>query len=77
MTPRWVVEKKGLIGAVKWFDENKRFGFIYPSEDDGKDVFLHAANILDKYVPQQGDRIQYDLGSDKSGRNVALNIIKI
>jgi CspA family cold shock protein len=33
-------------GTVKWFNEDKRFGFITPDEGD-KDLFVHQTGIAD------------------------------
>ena len=31
-------------GTVKWFNEDKRFGFITPDEA-GKDLFVHQSGV--------------------------------
>lgn len=36
------IEHMPKVGALKWFDEGKNFGFIVPDEG-GKDVFLHGS----------------------------------
>ena len=62
-------------GRVKFFNENKGYGFIIP-DDGGQDVFLHirdieASGIYDTLKPDQ--RLSYDLGTVK-GKTVAKNI---
>ena len=36
-----------LKGTVKWFNNQKGYGFISPAEGgDGKDLFVHMSSIM-------------------------------
>jgi CspA family cold shock protein len=63
------------IGTVKWFNVQKGFGFIAP-ESGGKDVFLHISAVERAGIgnPQEGQRLSFDLESDRQGRASATNI---
>jgi cold shock CspA family protein len=62
-------------GAVKWFDAKKGFGFIAPDLGP-RDVFVHASALkaagLDGLVP--GQRLEFELAQDGSGRPIALGL---
>ncbi len=62
-------------GTVKWFNAQKGFGFIQP-DDGGKDVFVHISAVERAGIenPQEGQKIQYELESDRQGRTSAGNL---
>ena len=52
-----------MTGKVKFFNEQKGFGFI--AGDDGKDVFVHKTNTLDHI--KKDDAVEFDLEDGKKG----------
>jgi len=63
-----------MRGKVKWFNNQKGFGFITP-DDGGKDVFVHHTSIqMEGYKTlAEKQEVEYDLEqSDKGPR--AINV---
>ena len=52
-------------GKIKWFDNEKGFGFIVQDED-GQDLFVHHSET-EGYVLQEGDAVEYEIGEGKKG----------
>ncbi len=63
-------------GTVKWFNAQKGYGFIQPDEG-GKDVFVHISAVERSNVPHptDGQRITYELETDRQGRTSAVNLV--
>lgn len=54
-------------GTVKWFNEEKGFGFILPDEG-GKDLFCHRSNVeTDDRRLMDGQRVTYEIGEGRKG----------
>jgi CspA family cold shock protein len=55
-------------GTVKWFNEQKGFGFIAP-EGGGDDLFIHQSNIdMDGHrTLDEGQTVEYEVGEGKKG----------
>jgi len=59
-------------GTVKWFNSQKGFGFIQPS-DGSKDVFVHISAVERAGMNglNEGQKISYDLVTDrKTGKRL-------
>jgi cold shock protein len=50
-------------GRVKWFNEQKGYGFI--EQPDGRDLFVHYKECRGKLC--QGDLVEYILGEGQKG----------
>jgi cold shock protein len=60
-------------GTVKFFNEDKGFGFIV-QDDGGKDLFVHASEITHGPIAD-GDKVEYEIGESKKGP-CAVNVRK-
>ena len=62
-------------GVVKWFSQEKGYGFIVPN-DGGKDLFVHWKGIAGDARPknlEDGQHVEFDVGESHKGP-VAENV---
>lgn len=63
-------------GVVKWFSNQKGYGFITP--ENGKDVFVHHTAIQgDGYKSlDEGQQVEFDIEKGPKGEQ-ATNVVKL
>ena len=62
-------------GTVKWFSEQKGYGFITP--ESGADVFIHHSDIQGEGYKnlQDGQAVTFEIGNGPKGEH-AKNVCK-
>jgi CspA family cold shock protein len=58
-------------GTVKFFNEEKGFGFITPN-DGGNEIFVHVSGLTETI--RQNDEVRYDVQEGRKGPN-AVNVV--
>jgi cold shock protein len=71
-----IIERRGVTmanGTVKWFNDQKGFGFI--EQENGPDVFVHHSGINASGFKSlhEGDRVTFDVEQGKKGP-AAVNV---
>ncbi len=72
--------KKGEVtmekGKVKWFSNQKGYGFI--TSEEGKDVFVHHSAIQGEGYKalEEGQEVEFDVQQGPKGEQ-AINVVKL
>ena len=63
------IEKEGVTGIVKFFNQERGFGFITP-DDGADDVFVHISSIERSGIEavEDGMKLIFDLAADNRGK---------
>lgn len=64
-------------GNVKWFDNEKGYGFI--SANNGNDVFVHHSQVKEKGCHKdlhEGESVTFDVREEEKGP-IAINVQKL
>lgn len=66
-----------VTGVVKWFNEEKGFGFLTPAEG-GKDVFVHFRSIVSEGFKSlaEGQQVQFTIEQGQKGPQAA-NVVAL
>lgn len=55
------------VGIVKWFNQEKGYGFIEPS-NGGPDLFTHISRVWGTLT--EGQHVEYEVGIGRNGKTI-------
>lgn len=62
-----------MEGTVKWFKDEKGFGFIVVTGRPN-DLFFHISEYRSEQKIQSGDKVRFDVGIGKQSKEAAKNV---
>jgi cold shock protein len=65
-----------MNGIVKWFNEEKGFGFI--TGEDGKDIFVHFSEIKNDgfKVLKEGEEVSFEITEGQRGPQASNVVVR-
>jgi len=77
MRPDIFLEVLIMKGTVKWFSNQKGYGFI--NDENGNDVFVHYSglNMSGFKSLDEGAQVEFDVTDGANGRPQATNVTKL
>ena len=63
-----------ITGTVKWFENQKGFGFIIP-DGLGKEVYVHMASIVDHRGLRDGQRVEFNIEQGSRGPEAKVVVV--
>ncbi|WP_320203831.1 cold-shock protein [Agrobacterium rosae] len=64
------------LGTIKFFNEEKGFGFITP-DGGGQDVFVHVSSVEQENNLWQGDKVSFGVGQDRRTAKLKVENVRI
>jgi CspA family cold shock protein len=78
-----MLDGERLTGTVKWFNDEKGFGFITRDDGSGKDCFVHFSGITDSSLSTgqrkslaEGMRVEFEIETTPKGP-AAIHVVEI
>lgn len=70
------MSEERIVGTVKWFNNNKGYGFI--AREDGEDVFVHYSAIQGEGYKslEEGQKVEFSIEKGPKGLQAA-NLVKV
>jgi CspA family cold shock protein len=71
-------DKDMTSGTVKFYNDQKGFGFIAP-DDGGNDVFVHATALERAGIRRlgEGQKVEFDTQRDQRTGKIAVSTLKV